>query len=843
MNPAFNQNYIAMIDNDIDDAIKNGDILVYIQPQYNSVSGEMIGAECLTRWKHKTEGFLNPAQFIPVLEESGRIYELDRFVWETACGLISKWKKMGHTLSLSVNVSRRDIEQDDLPKVFNELVKKYDIEPSLLRLEITESVYMNDPQTLIALVNRLADEGFKVEMDDFGSGFSSLNLLHDLYVDVLKLDMGFLKETDENKRSGNIINAIVKMAHTLDMKVIAEGVENSAQAEFLKNIGCLMAQGFYFSKPMPVAEFEALLLNSSIYDMRNHNRADALFNAEELFDRTSAGYFIFNHCMGSAALLEYNGSEMQTVVANDSFVEVLESDREQLENHRANLFNVFTENTRKTLRKMAEKAKTDGIISGELYSVRMKKYVFVKLRYLERPDCTDMFFCEIADITGEVKLRHKMERLQRDQMDKRRYEKKLQVILEVPGIVLYEYNPDSDEMMVSVRSESGEYRERTAQNYLEKLKERNWVHPDDVDRYIAAIKSITGPNDYTSLNVRAITQDGVFSHVRYYFTAFCDDDGHVVRVMGRAELIDMEVHENYLDNLPIGTFRYVADETQHFEYVSKGITRLLGYNNEREFREAYNNSFLEFIYEEDREKVLKSIANQTSDSKNYYCEYRVKDAENKLRWMYDAGVLTLDENGVAKHNVALSDMNRYKEEAILREKRIEEEVAAYREDSSRDLMTGLLNHQASLMRIQNYMNKGEKGIFAILDIDNFKAINDTHGHVFGDQAICSLADGMKILFRDCDVVGRYGGDEFIFFVKGTTSKTIAKRKAEGILSMAATIPTLAGEFMSISIGIVPDSSVVNDVTELVEMADSVLYQIKRNGKGSYGFYEVKKERI
>lgn len=837
MDATFDQNYIEIIDAGIDEALANGDILVYLQPQYNSVSGEIIGAECLSRWKHKTEGFLNPAQFIPILEELGKIYELDHFVWETACGLISKWKKMGHTLSLSVNVSRKDIEQDDLPTVFSELVKRYDIEPSLLRLEITESVYMANPEQLIELVNRLVKLGFNVEMDDFGSGFSSLNLLHDLYVDVLKLDMGFLKETDENKRSGNIINAVVKMAHTLDMKVIAEGVENSAQAEFLKNIGCLMAQGFFFSKPMPIEEFEQLLLNSYIYDMRYHNRADALFNVEELFDRTSSGYFIFNHCMGSAALFEYDGKNLQPVVANDRFVEVIECDREQLEHHRANVFNAFSEATRKNLRRLVEQARVEGTSSGEIFSGRMKKYVSVKLRYMERHDCADLFFCEATDITEEVKMRRKMERLQRDQMEKRRYEKKLQVILEVPGIVLYEYDPDLDEMIVSVRAENGEYHERTATHYIEKLRERNWVHPDDIDRYVAAIKSIKAPNDYASVNVRAITQGGVFCHAKYHFTSFCDDAGKVVKIMGRAEMLDIDSHDAYMDNLPVGTLRYVADDSQEFEYIGKGAMRLLGFTNEEKFREAYKNSFANLVYEEDRERVLTERAEQIKNGQNYYCEYRIVDAAHNIRWVYDAGVLTIDEHGVKKYNVALSDMNRYKEEALRREKRIEEEVAAYKEDSTKDLMTGLLNHSAVLTKIQEMMNNGEKGIFAILDIDNFKAINDTHGHVFGDQAICSLAEGMKRLFRGCDVVGRYGGDEFVFFVAGTTSKNIATRKAEGILSMAATIPTLVGEFMSLSIGIVNDSSKAKDVKELVAMADSVLYSVKKAGKGTYGFYE------
>ncbi len=842
MSMVFEQNYKKMLEADLTEAITNGDIKIYIQPQYNSVSGEMVGAECLSRWKHKTEGLLNPGQFIPALEESGRIYELDRYVWETACSLISKWKKTGHIFSLSVNISRKDIEQDDLPTVFSELVKKYDIEPDLLRLEITESVYMNEPQTLIALVNRLSKLGFHVEMDDFGSGFSSLNLLHDLYVDVLKLDMGFLKDTEENKRSGNIINAVVKMAHTLDMKVIAEGVETADQVEFLKNIGCLMAQGFLFSKPIPVEKFEKMLMESTTYDLRRMNRGNFDFNVDELFDRTSSGYFIFNNCMGAAALVEFDGKNMQAVVVNDSFIAELERSREQVEKHRNELFSVFTENTRRQIRRMIEEAREDGIAVGELFSVSMKKYVDVKMRYVERRDNADLFFCEIADITEKVKTRRKMARLEKAQLEKRRFEKKLQVILEVPGIVLYEYDPNSDEMTISVRTDEGDYHERSTTEYISKLKERNWVHLDDVDRYIEAIQSIKGPNDHVSVSARSITSEGIYCHAKYHFSAFCDEDGTLLKVMGRAEQLDEDIHESYLENLPVGTFRYVADGEEKFEFVGKGMVRLLGFNNEEEFRKTYNNSFLEFIYPDDRARVLADRAEQMKAGRNYYCEYRVVDAEGNVQWMYDAGVFIIDEKGVGKYNVAMTDMNHYKQGALQREKNMIEQVAAYKEDSGKDLMTGLYNHNTSLKKIQESMENGEKGIFAIVDIDNFKAINDTHGHVIGDQALCGLAEGMKSLFRDKDIVGRYGGDEFVFFVKGTTSKNVAGKKAEALLGIASTVLKPLGENMTLSIGIVSDSSKADDVVELVEMADSTLYRIKNNGKGAYGFYEKKDSR-
>ncbi len=238
------------------DAITAGDIVPYLQAQIDS-QGKMRGAEVLVRWNHKTEGFLPPGKFIPVLEEQGLIIQVDKFMWRSACEILRRWTDKGdYNTYLSVNISPRDFYFVDLLETFSSLIKEYDLHPSRLRLEITESAVMADKNSRFRVMKKLRESGFILEMDDFGSGYSSLNMLKEMPIDVLKLDMVFLRESENMARSRDIIESMVSLAHKLDLSVINEGVETQEQVEFLKTIGTEMFQGYYYCRPLSVDEFE-----------------------------------------------------------------------------------------------------------------------------------------------------------------------------------------------------------------------------------------------------------------------------------------------------------------------------------------------------------------------------------------------------------------------------------------------------------------------------------------------------------------------------------------------------------------------------------------------------------
>jgi len=225
----------------------------------NYDTGKITGAEALCRWDHDKVGFLYPSNFIAVLEESGLIYDLDCYVWDKVCQDLHRWNEQGIRRSVSVNVSRCDIREDrDIPGQFSRLIQKYGITPDQLRIEITETAFAENPDLLISNTNKLRELGFQVEMDDFGSGYSSLHMLKEVPVDRIKLDLHFLTSSGDQKKSRTIVGCMIQMVELLEMKMIAEGVETIEQANFLRDRGCSEMQGYYFYKPMPVEEYEKL---------------------------------------------------------------------------------------------------------------------------------------------------------------------------------------------------------------------------------------------------------------------------------------------------------------------------------------------------------------------------------------------------------------------------------------------------------------------------------------------------------------------------------------------------------------------------------------------------------
>lgn len=238
-------------------ALENKQFEMYLQPQVKN-DGNVYGAEALVRWNHPQNSIMPPDNFIPILESKGLITNLDKFIWESAAQKLKEWKNSGiNDMYISVNISPKDFLYVDIYQTFVDLIKKYDISPKNLKLEITESAVLMNLETQLVLINKLRAYGFQIEMDDFGSGYSSLNMLKDIPFDVLKIDMAFLQATKNQERSIQILHSIIKLSKRLNMPVITEGVETKEQVDFLKDMGTDYYQGFYFARPMPVKDFES----------------------------------------------------------------------------------------------------------------------------------------------------------------------------------------------------------------------------------------------------------------------------------------------------------------------------------------------------------------------------------------------------------------------------------------------------------------------------------------------------------------------------------------------------------------------------------------------------------
>lgn len=241
---------------EFDKAIEDKQFHMFLQPQIAN-DGTVTGAEALVRWIHPQKGMLNPGVFIPTLEKAGLIHRLDLYMWGSAARTLERWKKQGRdNLTISVNISTKDFYYLDVCEAFRVLTKQYDFNIKNLKLEITESALMENVNDIMNTLDRLHTMGYEIEIDDFGSGYSSLGMLKDIKADIIKIDMIFLQETKNEERSRTILKNIVSMSKELGMPVITEGVETKQHVDFLTQVGCDMFQGFYFAKPMSLEDFE-----------------------------------------------------------------------------------------------------------------------------------------------------------------------------------------------------------------------------------------------------------------------------------------------------------------------------------------------------------------------------------------------------------------------------------------------------------------------------------------------------------------------------------------------------------------------------------------------------------
>lgn len=271
--------------NDMKNSLESRRFKVYYQPKYDFKTEKIVGAEALVRWNHPQFGMVLPGIFIDLFEKNGFITKIDRFVWEEACKKLREWSDNGYdNLSISVNVSRINLYNNNIADILLELVKRYNISPKTLHLEITESAYTENSEQIIEGVKKLKKIGFVIEMDDFGTGYSSLNMLSKLPIDILKLDMGFVHSIEKDKNSKIMLKVIMNLAKELNLVVVAEGVETEEQVNTLKNIGCQYAQGYYYSPPISEEKLDKLFIEKK--EIISPDKMDVLLNLEdkELFE-------------------------------------------------------------------------------------------------------------------------------------------------------------------------------------------------------------------------------------------------------------------------------------------------------------------------------------------------------------------------------------------------------------------------------------------------------------------------------------------------------------------------------------------------------------------------------
>lgn len=401
------------IANEMDYALNSGQFKIHLQPIYSVASEKPVSAEALVRWYHPQRGLISPADFIPLFERNGFISKLDSYVWEEVCKFIKEEKSNGNTVvPISVNVSRINLYNANICNEIIGLTQKYGIEPEMLKLEITESAYTDNPRQLLKAMETLQKYGFEVLMDDFGSGYSSLNMLKDVPVDILKIDMKFIEDLEVSSRAGSVMANVIRMAKWLNMSVVAEGVETKAQLVVLRNIGCDKVQGYYLSKPLPTEEFRKLMAG----EVAEKNEKPLKINETDINFIWEADQKFANFISGmidTMGIYEIVGKGLEIVRVNDGYFDIMGGTSNDLFGRKNNILDyVYPDDRDKLMNSCAvaiQKKSVQGLHIRRIHENGSIIWLDLRISYIGKLGDNDSFYFGINNISNQKKLENSKE--------------------------------------------------------------------------------------------------------------------------------------------------------------------------------------------------------------------------------------------------------------------------------------------------------------------------------------------------------------------------------------------------------------------------------------------------
>lgn len=653
------------------------EFVIYYQPQCSARTKRIIGAEALVRWNHPTKGLLPPGEFIPILETSGFISKLDYYVWEEVCRFQHDRLHKGlAVLPISVNVSRMDIYQYNITEVFQELISRYELEPHLIEIEITESAYTEDFHHLIEAVSSLREVGFTVLMDDFGSGYSSLNMLKDIEIDVLKIDMKFLEVTDYSSyKSSGILESIIQMGKWLGLHLIAEGVETKEQEDNLLSLDCEYMQGYYFYKPMPKAAFEELLGQENKIDIRGilAKRLPSI-ELEDLFHKDITSEAMLSNILGGIAIYETTeDDQIEIKMVNDSYyrmtgcnaVDLCErKERISLQVHPEDL-SIFWD-----IFHRAEKSSALGAsgifrryrLSGEVMWMHLNAF------YLRKQGNKKVFYGAITDYTTMMNLQKDMMRL----------------LDTIPGDVIelrVEEGQVSSRRIVCAGLAAVHGYERSVYQTLLAEDIQTLIDPRDFDRVKELMTHPETWNDHKNIEYRTRTKDGSCLWIEQRLSYIDCEEGvdiynslstditliknQEIELMESQEVLQKLLgissstssmqqlaQENkrnaaylFAQTLPGGMIGGYCEEGFPIYFANDEIIRLLGYASYQDLVEGLHGYVENTIHPDDREKVNQDVEQACNEGDEYTTRYRMIRKDGSWFWVIDKGRVIKAEDG------------------------------------------------------------------------------------------------------------------------------------------------------------------------------------------------------
>jgi len=696
-------------------ALESNQFQVYYQPKYDLNNELVAGAEALVRWIHPERGIISPGAFIPLFEKNGFITQLDRYVWETACRDIRSWMDKGYSkISVSVNVSRADIYNPHLTDILLELIAKYEIPIRYLHLEITESAYTDNPDQIIVAVNKLRNLGFIIEMDDFGSGYSSLNMLAEMPVDVLKLDMHFIQSETSRTSGKGILSFVISLAKWLNLAVVAEGVETAEQISTLRSMECNYVQGFYFAKPMKQSDFDTLLKTSKTTEMICSSQTIRQYVSKDSGKKSSGKM---------REMLIVDDIELNRIILSEAFGDEYTT--------------IECENGSVALEYLKENYSKVEIVLLDLLMPVMDGYQLLdKIR--SDPNMKDMPV--IITSQGDSESEHRALQMQADDFISKPYN---------PDIIRHRvHNVLASHQLVRMKSEN------------RKNKQQETFSMSDSEKAFSLVEALKPHFDI----VRLVEPD---------HTLVCRDDVPS----------GCEIH---------ACFAVWGKATRCSNCIS---LRALHEKN-RCCKLEYSKSGLYFVISE-------------------YVPFGEPGAVIEM-------VTKLDDAYI---------------DNIFDKKLLYARLDVIHQQLEIDELTEVYNRRYIDCHIDDITEKAHiecRSIgIAMIDIDKFKQMNDSYGHLAGDKVLKSVARLLSdnITIRKGDFVARFGGDEFLVVCLNVDSAVMLKR-IEAVTELIKKIELDEIKGIGVSAGCVAsDEFPEAKAFELIDIADKRLYKAKKSGRG------------
>lgn len=851
------------------------EFVLYAQPQCHLNSGEIIGMETLVRWNHPRKGLLPPEDFIPAFEKTRFISCLDAFVWERVCQYLRGWINAGYKpFPVAVNVSRLDLlTGENMPERLLALTRHYGIDPSLLPLEITETAYAENYDSLNRSIARLQSMGFCIMMDDFGSGYSSLSTLQDMNLDVIKLDKRLLDIATEDKLKGaGVLESMLRLARCLEIRVIAEGVKTEEQADLLRSIGCEYAQGYLFYQPMPIEDIPLLFRREP--PARRGERQPAPQKAPAAAEdggKTAAAEIgpdaggemearqrlarltenvpaaILEVAFGADGRLRFKVLSLGPLARYANSAKRLEARL----NTRGGLWNYASRSELVGCRKQLYRAyeagaplDTDFCIS---FPRRESCWLNLKGKRLINADGSPVLLCVLTDVS----------RLKNQDHPPWLLNKQFRSVMRQAGLNIWEYDYASQKL------------------YLMCVADCKFPDPDHplfakgddlmVDNFPANMKpglAATAQDEATLRrvwhNLHAVEpmraqfclthKDGRPLWLEVVGETICADNGQPLRDIGYFRDISMEKERQQVEQANRLLLQKLEEGTLHNLRVNLTNDRIFlnpsGIQLLKEAGNSTDTSYSQCMSGVCSATVLPPFQQQVRhflDRNRLLEAFEVGEIYDRMEYQRFYEGVTLwcqmeyhmarqEETGDVYGYIFIKDIEARKQREQLLKLRAEI-----------DGQSGLYNRQAGQERIQaalaNTLQAGGVAGLLMCDLDNFKCINDTWGHAYGDEAIADTGRLLRSIFYGTDVLCRMGGDEFLAYCPGASRQEMEDR-ARRLCAGAREIRVGEGGVpLTLSAGVVMVPDQGRDFETLYPLADAMLYVAKAKGKNTYCFPE------